>query len=108
MVTEQDLADVIAGHFQTSRTHAYELMEKALLERGYAHGKTDTQTAVAAERERCARAARAAIFSIPADIRMSADILIHATDVAIGWPNAPITKPNHPNRAAKSSPRNDA
>ena len=61
MVTEQDLADVIAGHFQTSRTHAYELMEKALLERGYAHGKTDTQTAVAAERERCATAFEAEV-----------------------------------------------
>ena len=55
MVTEQDLADVIAGHFQTSRAHAYELMEKALLERGYAHGKTDTQTAVAAEGDRYTR-----------------------------------------------------
>ena len=49
---EQDVADLIAGHFQTSRARAYELMEKALLERGYAHAKTDTQTAVAAECER--------------------------------------------------------
>ena len=42
---EQDVADLIAGHFQTSRARAYELMEKALLERGYAHDKTDTQPA---------------------------------------------------------------
>ena len=49
---EQDVADLIAGHFQTSRARAYELMKKALLELGYAHAKTDTQTAVAAERER--------------------------------------------------------
>ena len=49
--------------------------------------------AVAKERERCARAARAAIFSIPADIRMSADIMIHATDLAIGWPNVANNRP---------------
>ena len=52
MVAERDIADLIAGHFQTSRARAYELMEKALLERGYANAKTDKQAAVAAERER--------------------------------------------------------
>lgn len=51
----------------------------------------DRATAVAAERERCARAARDAIHSVPAEMRFSADIMIHATDAAIGWPNAELT-----------------
>ena len=56
----------------------------------------DIDAAVAAERERCARAARAAIHSIPAEHRVSAEILIHATDAAIGWPNASLSGGRRP------------
>ena len=44
----------------------------------------DALDLVAAERERCAKAVREAIFATPGRQRLSADILIRATDAAIG------------------------
>ena len=48
--------------------------------------------AVAAERERCTKAVHEAIFATPGRQRLSAEILIRATDAAIGMPNVALTR----------------
>ena len=53
-------------------------------EAGFLAGYAAAAAAVAAERERCAKAVREAIFATPGRQRLSADILVRATDAAIG------------------------
>lgn len=47
------------------------------------YGQAALDAAVALERERCLRAAKTAVHSVPAERRFSADLLIHALDTAL-------------------------